>query len=145
MSTEKSKKASEVQEIDFSAVVTNGPLYVNPKHLEPGFRHILPVNRPGEIEYYTQLGYEVVKDYAGDIFTGTDKASTTSSMTTNVEINSKCGAKHILMRCPVELHEKFEAYMKKVRTDKLAGLGHVEGIAQVNQFGNVTISNSNKF
>ncbi len=141
--TETTQAKKPAKEIDYSAVVHGGPLYVDPKHYRPGFKYCLPTTRPGEIDYFKRLGWEVVKDDSGVVVTGTDKASSTSALGTIVTIQSKCGAVHVLMEIPEELHAKYMKFMSSVNKQQMAALGHVENISKDLQYGSVGIADKN--
>lgn len=143
--TDKIESAKKpLKDIDYSTVVLNGPLYVDPKYYKPGFKYCLPTNRPGEIAYFQRLGWEVVKDDSGDVCTGLDKPSQSSPLGTAVTIASKCGATHVLMEIPEELHAKFMKFMSDKNNQRMAALGHVDGIAPNLQYGSVDIQHKNR-
>lgn len=135
------KKEKEVRDIDYSAIFHGGPLYVAPKHMKPGFKYALPTNRPGEIEYFKRLGYEIVKDDSGEVTTGSDKPSVASPLGTAVTIQSKCGVLHVLMEIPEELHAKFMKFMAEKNKQQMGALGHVSDIPAHLQYGGVTFDN----
>ena len=129
---------SNKKEIDYS-LVTQGPLQVDPKYIEPGYHYMWPTNRPGEIDYYKRLGYEIVQDLSGDVKSGLDKPNTSSAFGTAVTVQSKCGATHILMKITDDLYNKFEAFKAEKNRQVRASLGHVDGIPSENQYGSITI------
>jgi len=140
--TENQKMNNKSKEIDYSRIYEGGPLYVDPKYIEPGFKYALPTNRPGEISYYQRLGYEVVTDpYSTEIVTGSGKANSSTAPGSTVSIESKCGVTHILMRIPQELDDKFEEYKDKKNQEQLAAIGHVPGILPQHLTGTVKIGN----
>lgn len=115
-----------------------GPLYIDPRHKKPGFHYLLPTTVPGNIEYYTRLGYEVVKS---EMEVGDKKASDSSPLGAAVTVQSKDGLVHVLMACTEERFEQLEAIKLKIGKDRMKAIGHIDGINPAHSYGTVNFGN----
>lgn len=129
--------SDKYKDIDYS-LQNLGPHYVDPKYLKQGFHYGLVGNLPGQIEYYTRLGYEVVKD--DDVKIGQEKPNASHSIGAAVTVQSKCGQLMVLMRLPNELKEKLDQHINSLVEAKSISMSSVQGIPQENQYGKVTIT-----
>ena len=136
MSIDKKNVDTKVRLEDELTMKVFGPLYISPKHMKPGFHYILPTSVPGQIEYYTRLGYEIVKD---EIEVGDHKASQSTPLGAAVTVNSKDGLIHVLMACTEERFQEIEAIKLKIGKDKMKAIGHVDGVSAVHTIGSVNL------
>lgn len=123
-------KTKEVEEssldsnIDYD-LVCSGPLYVDPRHIKPGYVPAFVSDKPGEIEMYKRFGYEVVVD---DFRVGDQTASSSSRFGSAVTVQSKCGQLLVLMVIKEELHKKLSDYRESKNRERTASLGSIEGV-----------------
>lgn len=114
-----------------------GPLYIDPKYLEPGFVYkFISATIPGVLEYYVRLGYEVVKK---DLKAGDADVATSSSHGGSVTVQSKCGQELVLMKIPEDIHAEIDQELLEEQRSMMEALQRPDGIDEKNLTGKITI------
>lgn len=122
------------EEINYD-LICSGPLYYDLRNIRPGYVPLFVADRPGEIEKYKRLGYQIVLD---EFSVGQDTASKSSKFGSAITVQSKCGALLVLMSIRQDLYDKYEAYKAKNNEKRMAFLkdGENEGVPKENQHVN---------
>ncbi len=134
MSIDKKNTDKKVRLEDELTMKIFGPLYIDPRHMKPGFHYALPTAIPGNIEYYGRLGYEVVKE---EISVGDMKAAQSTPLGAAVTVQSKDGIMHVLMACTEDRFQEIEAIKHKIGKDRMQAIGHIDGVNAANTYGGV--------
>ncbi len=85
---------------------SQGRLYVDPKHKEPGYVYRIVNDTPGRINLLEQLGYDIVRD---ETQVGSDSSNIGHKLGSAVTVETSISGpsrKGILMRCPTEIYEE---------------------------------------
>ncbi len=115
-----------------------GPLYVDPKYLEAGYKYcFVTASIPGVLAYYERLGYVPVKQ---DIKAGDQNVATSSSHGSCVTVQSKCGQELLLMKITQELFDELEAEQRDEVQAQQESIFNPPGIDRDNLTGEVKIT-----
>lgn len=115
-----------------------GPLYIDPKIIEPGLVYKwVSGNVPGVLEYYQRLGYVVVKS---DTKAGDAQTSTSSAHGSSVTVQSKCGQELVLMKITQELEDELNKEFNEEQSELMDSLSQPAGIDPSALTGEIKIS-----
>lgn len=114
-----------------------GPLYVDPKYLEPGFHYqFVTATIPGVMDYYSRLGFIPVKK---DMEVGDRTVSTSSQHGSCVTVQSKDGQELVLMKITQELWEDLELEQKEENDSLMSSIYNPPGIDSNSLTGTITL------
>jgi hypothetical protein len=131
MSTQETVEIEQVEEEVNYDLIASGPLYVDPRHAQPGHHHTFVSDKPGEIEMYKRWGYEVVID---NFAVGGQNAATSTRFGSAVTVQSKCGQLLVYMAIPDAKYAKLQAHQRKKNQERESALGIIQGVSREHQY-----------